>query len=116
MCVHAILEVERWRHVDIVEQGEVAADWNRVIPSVAPVLYQVRLEELVFFGVDTVGYLSGVRHRNLLIPTFIASCVLALEGIESRERDIEVGQRYRQCRVAHVLREVGSRAERESDA
>ena len=52
--VHAVLEVERWRHVDIVEQGEVSTDWDRVVPSVAPVLYQVRLEELVLLGVDAV--------------------------------------------------------------
>ena len=78
-----------------------------MVPTVAPVLYQVRLEESVLLGVDAVGYLSGVRHGNLLIPAFVAHNVLALERIESRERDVEVGQRYSQRRVAHVLREVG---------
>ena len=43
-----------------------------MVPAIAPVLYQVRLEESVLFGVDAVGYLSGVRHGNLLIPAFVA--------------------------------------------
>ena len=60
--VHAVLEVERGRDVDIVEQCEVAANRNRVVPTVTPVLYEVRLEESVLLGVDAVRNLSGVRH------------------------------------------------------
>ena len=83
MRIHAVLEVERRREVDIVEQREVAADWYRVVPTVVPVLDKVRVQQLVLLRVDAVRDVTRVRHRDLLVPTLVANGVLAFERIEA---------------------------------
>ena len=83
MRIHAVLEVERRREVDIVEQREVAADWYRVVPAVVPVLDKVRVQQLVLLRVDAVRDVTRVRHRDLLVPTLVANGVLAFERIEA---------------------------------
>lgn len=85
--------------VDIVEQREVGVDRNIVLESVAPVFYEVRLEELVFLRVDRVAELSGIAHRDLFIPALFAGHVLALERIKSAHRNVEVRQREAHGRV-----------------
>ena len=83
MRIHAVLEVERRREVDIVEQREVAADWYRVVPAVVPVFDKVRVQQLVLLRVDAVRDVTRVRHRDLLVPTLVANGVLAFERIEA---------------------------------
>ena len=63
-----------------------------MLDAVAPVLDEVRLEDLVFLRGDGVGHLSRVGHGDFLVPAFLAHLALAAEGIEAREGDAEVGQ------------------------
>ena len=84
--------------------------------AVSPVFDEVRLEEFVFLRVDAVGERSRVGHGDFLIPPFITHHFLSSERIESGDRDIEVWQGHRYRRVTHVLREIGSRTERHTDA
>ena len=57
-----------------------------------------------------------VAHRYFLVPAFLARHLLALEGIEARDRGIQVGQRQGDGRVAHVLVQVHRRRQRQADA
>ena len=81
--IHTVSEVEGGRDVDIVEQRKVAADWYIVLHAVFPVLDKIGVHELVFLGVDRVAELSGIAHRDLLIPFLVAHLMLAAEGIEA---------------------------------
>ena len=114
--IHAVGEVERWRHVQVLEERERGADRYLVLPSVAPVLDERAVHQLVLLGVDAVGDVSGVAHRNLLVPLLVAHRLLSSERIEAGDGNVEVWQGHRNRRVAHVLREVGGRAERHADA
>ena len=42
--VHSVLEVERGRHVDVVEQGEGGTDGHRMTHAVAPVFDDVGMQ------------------------------------------------------------------------
>ena len=70
------------------------------------------MQNLTFRCIDGVAQLAGITNRDLLIPSFLASHLLTLEGIESGNADVQVRQRYRQTGVAHVLNEVERRAKR----
>ena len=107
--VHAVGEVERGVDVQVVEQRERAADGDLVLHSVAPVLDEVRLEQLVFLRGDGVGEMSRVTHRNFLVPPFFSHHFLAFEGVEARNRDVQVWQRHGDGRVAHILRQIHGR-------
>lgn len=72
--------------------------------------------ESCWCGVDLVGQRTRIAHGNLLIPALVAHLLLAPEGIEAGYGDIQVGQRHGQRGVAHVLRHVGSGAERHAYA
>ena len=87
-----------------------------MLHTIAPILYDVAIHELVFLGADRVRQVASIAHRNFLVPALFAHSMFAAERIETRERDVEVGQSHGDRRVAHVLREVGSRAQRQSDA
>ena len=80
------------------------------------VFQQIRVHEFVLLAGEGVGDVSGIRHGNLLIPTLLTHSMLALERIEARYADVEVGQCHRDGRVAHVLREVGCGTEAQTDA
>ena len=87
-----------------------------MLHTVAPVLGQIGRHELVFLGVDGVGDMSGIAHRNLLVPALLSGCVLATEGIEAADGDVHVGQRQCDGGIAHVLVEVHRRAQRHAYA
>ena len=104
--VHAVGKVERGVDVQIVEQREVAADGDVVLHTVAPVACQTGVHQLVFLGADRVAQLSGIAHRNLFIPALLARHLFSLEGVESADVDVQVGQCQGNGRVAHVLVQV----------
>ena len=114
--VHAVGEREGGVDVKIVEQREAAAQGYVVLEAVAPVFHEVGVHKPVLLRAYRVGELSGVAQRDLLIPPLVARRVLALEGVEARERNVKVGERHGDGRVAHVLVEVGCGAERQAYA
>ena len=114
--VHTVGEVERWRYVEILEEGERCAHRNLMLPSVAPILDEGTMHQLILLGIDAVGDVTRIAHGNLLVPFLVAHHLLSAERIEARDADVQVGQRHGYRRVAHILREVGGRAERHSDA
>ena len=79
-----------------------------VLHAVLPVFDEVGVHELVFLGRDGVAKLAGVAHGDFLIPSFFSHLVLAAEGIEAGDADVQVGQRHGDARVAHILAQVGS--------
>ena len=101
--VHTVGEVHLRVDIDILEQREVALDRYLVLHAVVPVLYQVRLKQLVLFRPYRVRDLSGVCQRYFLVPSFFASHVFSAEGIESADVNGEVWQGDIECRVAHIL-------------
>ena len=113
--VHAVGEAQRGCDVDDVEEREVGLHGNGVLQSVAPVVDEVGVEQLVLLRGDAVAHLARVADGDLLVPAFLASSVLAAEGVESGDAHIEVWQGERDDPVAHVLREVGRGAERHAD-
>ena len=60
--------------------------------SVAPVLDEIAVEELVLLGVYAIGQGTCVAHGYLLIPSFTSCGFFPLEGIESALRDVQSGQ------------------------
>ena len=58
--VPALGIIETWRYINEIEQLECCTHRNIMLYSIAPVLHQVRLEHLVFFGADAVAELSFV--------------------------------------------------------
>ena len=75
--------------------------------TVAPILYEALLEELVLLGCQRVLELTGVGELDFLIPAFGTYGAFALEGIDLRQRHREVGERHCKCRVLGTLRDVG---------
>ena len=114
--VHAVSEIECRVDVQEPEEREVAADGYDVLDAVAPVARQARLHDLVLLGSDGVGDVAGIAHGDLLVPPFLAHHVLALEGIEARDADVQVGESHGDGRVAHVLLQVHGAAQRHADA
>ena len=106
VCVHAVGEIERGIDVEIVEKCEVGIDRNVVLETVSPVFDEIRLEQFVLFCLDRVGETARVAYGNLLVPSLIAHHMLALEGVETADADVQVGHCQGDRRVAHVLRKV----------
>ena len=114
--VHAVGEVERGIDVQIVEERERAADRYLVLHAVLPVLDEVGVQQLFLFRRDGVGEMTRVAHGNLLIPALLACHVLALERIEARDGNVQVGHGERHGGIAHVLSQVERRRQRQADA
>ena len=114
--VHTVGKGELWRYGNVLEEREVGGNRYAVFPSVAPVLDEVAVHELVLLGGDGVADVSGVGNGYFLVPPLVAHHFLASEGIEACHADIEVGQGYGDGRVAHVLRQVGGSGKCESEA
>ena len=91
VCVHAVGEIERGIDVEIVEKCEVGVDRNVVLETVFPVFDEVRLEQFILFCLDRVGEATCVAYGNLLVPALIAHHMLAFEGVEAADADIQVG-------------------------
>ena len=73
------------------------------------------MQQLTFLGLDAVDNLTGVAHRDLLIPPCISHGLLPFERIELRHRYIQVGQGQIDGRIAHVLVQVHCSEERHSN-
>ena len=116
VTVHTVGEVERRRDVQVVEERERGTDGHLMTHTVAPVLDETLLEELVLLGRKAVGQRTRVAHGNLFVPALGSHGLLALEGVETLEADIECGQGNRERTVAHVLGQVESTRKRKSDA
>ena len=114
--VHAVGEVERGIDVQIVEERERAADRYLVLHAVLPVLDEVGVQQLFFFRRDGVGEMTRVAHGDFLIPALLACHVLALERIEARDGNVQVGHGERHGGIAHVLSQVERRRQRQADA
>ena len=82
--------------------------------TVLPVLDEIAVEQQVLFRVDAVREGSCVGSGYLLVPSLPAYRLLALEGIEAVERDVQGGQSHGDAGVAHVLREVEGTRERQA--
>ena len=63
-----------------------------MLETVAPVLDQAGVHDLVLFSVDRVGKLSCIAHGYLFIPSFVARLMFPTERIEAGDTDIKVGQ------------------------
>ena len=74
------------------------------------------MQQLILLGGDRVAEVTRILHRDLLVPALGPCPLLTLEGVETRDRDIKIGQCERDGRVAHVLVQVGSGAERHANA
>ena len=94
-------------HVEILEQREGGTDRYFVLHTIAPILDIVFLEDLIVLSVDAGRESSAVSQGDFLIPPFVAHRMLALEGEDGRERDVQVGQSDRDGRVACGLSNVG---------
>ena len=86
-----------------------------MLPCISPVLDEITLHELVFLRIDRVADMSSITHRNLLIPFLITHHLLSAERIETGNGNIEVRKCHSQTGVTHILRKVGSSAERQTD-
>ena len=102
--------VERGRDIQILEQRESRTHRNLVLHGIPPVLHQARLEQFVFFRIDTVTQVTVVTHGNLFIPTFFADRTFPLEREDTAHRNRNIGQSQRNRRVFRTLVHVhGSR-------
>lgn len=83
--------------------------------TVAPVLYKTALEEEVLLRIDTVGEITRITHRDLLIPALLTHHLLTLEGIEAVHGYRKVRQRHRYRAVPYILTQVKRPAKRQTD-
>ena len=74
-----------------------------MLHTVLPVLSKAGVHELTLLGIDLVGHVTSITHRDLLIPAFLAGTLLPLERIELGHGYSQFGQRHTDSRVAHVL-------------
>ena len=63
--------------------------------AVAPVTYEIRLEEAVLLGGDTIAELPRVADADLLIPTLCPDALFPLEGVDTVHTDGDVRQAHR---------------------
>ena len=87
-----------------------------MLHTVAPVAREFGVEQLVFLGRDGVAELAGIAHRDFLIPALLAGHLLAFEGIEAADGDVQVGHGQGDGGVAHVLVEVHGGTQGHADA
>lgn len=113
--VHTVGEVERRRDVDIVGHRKRCTDGNLMTHGILPVLDETLMHDLTLLSSNTVGQSTGIAYGDLLVPTLRSNHLLALEGIEALQADIQAGQRKRQGAVSHVLCQVEGRGEGEAD-
>ena len=109
--IHPVGQAELRSNIDIIEQGKAGIDGNAMLESVLPILDQAGMEELVFLCADRIGELSCIAHGDFLIPFLLTHSIFPAERIEPTDGYVQVGQCHGEARVAHVLRQVGSRAE-----
>ena len=74
-----------------------------MLHTVLPVLTETGMEQFVFFRVDLINDVTGIAHGDLLIPAFVTSALLPLEGIKLGNGDGHFRQRHTDGGVAHVL-------------
>lgn len=116
VAIHAVGEIERGVDVDIIKQGEAAADRDAVLHAVAPILDQIRVKQFTFFRVNRVAELPGITDGDFLIPPLGTHNMPPLERIEAGKIEVEIGQGEGNGLVAHVLIKIGGGAECESNA
>ena len=102
--------IERRRDIQILEQRESSTHRNLVLHGIPPILHQARLEQFVFFRIDTITQVTVVTHGNLLIPTFFSDRILPLEREDTTHRNCNIRQCQRDRRVFRTLVHIhGSR-------
>ena len=74
--------------------------------TIAPVGKDILLEYLTLLGSDTITERTRIGKRDLLIPLLLTHRLLLFEGVYTAHRDVQRGQCERECRVAHILRDV----------
>ena len=79
--------------------------------TVLPVLVQLLLQNLFLLGGDRVREVAGIAQVDLLIPAFLSSHLLPLEGVETVHVDVDVREEHGDGRVTHVLVQVHRRRE-----
>ena len=84
--------------------------------AVAPVTYEVGLEEAVLLGGDTIAELPRVADANLLIPTLCPDALFPLEGVDTVHTDGDVRQAHRDHRVRGGLAGIYRSRETEGGA
>ena len=104
--VPTLLVADRWRDVQILEEGEGGTDRNGVLHGIAPVPDQVGLEQEVLLRADAVGQCTGIAHRHLFVPTLLADPLFPFEGIDTAHGDGHVGEGDRNGGVARHLIDV----------
>ena len=81
-----------------------------MLHGIPPILHQARLEQFVFFRIDTITQVTVVTHGNLLIPTFFSDRILPLEREDTTHRNCNIRQCQRDRRVFRTLVHIhGSR-------
>ena len=64
------------------------------------------LQNQIILCIDTIGQMSCILERNLLIPSFVSGSILTFERIDTIQRNIQVRQRNINRRVFRILRKV----------
>ena len=82
---------------------------------ILPVLTETWMQQIVFLCIDRAGETSCICQTDFLIPTLFTHKILSLERIETRQIQIEVRQRQRDCRLLCILTEIDTWWQTKSD-
>ena len=93
--VHAVIHRDVGRQVEVLKDIECRLYGNRVHHTVAPILDQVLVQELILLGCQRILEFTRVAHLDFLIPFFIAHCTFTLERSRLAHGDGDVGERNR---------------------
>ena len=66
-----------------------------MLHPVLPIADEIGVQQLTLLGRYAVRERTSITHRNLLIPSFCTCHLLAFEGVEAGQRDIERRQGHR---------------------
>ena len=86
------IEIDGGCEADVIKGREAGGNRNGVRHTVAPILRQAGVHQLVFLHVDRIGQTTRIAHRDLLIPPLVANHLLTSEGIEVGNRDAHLRQ------------------------
>ena len=88
---------------DLLEEIEAGVGADVMVHTVAPVLRQTRLHELLLFRMNGVLKITRILQGDFLIPALLAYSIFTLEGVETRYADVQLRQCQVNSGVAHVL-------------
>ena len=100
---HLVVEIERGVDVQVLEEIEAGVGADVMVHTVAPVLRQTRLHELLLFRMNGVLKITRILQGDFLIPALLAYPIFTLEGVEARYADVQLRQCQVNSGVAHVL-------------